>query len=57
MSLDPLGDGISSVEYVDHMGDDHRVVRAARVSLAGDQEEWREEKDPRLIRYLLKAGH
>lgn len=30
---DPLNDGISSVQYVDHMGSDLSVVNAARVSM------------------------
>ncbi|MFC5846713.1 FAD-dependent thymidylate synthase [Deinococcus petrolearius] len=55
--LYPLGDGIGSVAHVDHMGDDKRAVDAARVSLAGDGEPWREQSDPRLLRYLLAHGH
>lgn len=29
---DPLKDGISNIEYIDHMGSDLSVVNAARVS-------------------------
>ncbi len=57
MMLDPLGDGLSTVQLIDRIGDDGRIVDAARVSLAGDGREWREEADPRLIRYMLKHGH
>lgn len=54
--FDPLQDGISNVEYVDHMGDDLSVVNAARVSfdkvsLVMDQ------GDAKLIRYLADHGH
>lgn len=57
-------------EYVDHMGDDLRVVNAARVSFAkeSDWEQFYEygelysterlsEKDEKLINYLAKHGH
>ena len=33
------GDGIGSVEYVEHMGDDLTIVNAARVSLGKKKEE------------------
>lgn len=38
-SYDPLVDGISKVEYVDHMGSDLSVVNAARVSM-NKQSDW-----------------
>lgn len=57
MKTDPLGDGLSAVQLIDHLGSDKRVVDAARVSLAGDGEAWREMEDPRLIRYMLIHGH
>lgn len=57
MKLDPLGDGLSAVQLIDHLGSDKRVVDSARVSLAGDGEAWRELEDPRLIRYMLRHGH
>ena len=47
---------MSTVEYIDHMGDDLRVVNAARVSFAV----WHEaltKKDPGLIRYLAEHNH
>lgn len=44
------------VEYVDHLGDDLRVVNAARVSF--DKESPRlSEKDQKLISYLAKHNH
>ena len=44
------------VEYVDHMGDDLRVVNAARVSF----NKWKNEfdrQDAKLIKYLAANGH
>ena len=57
MNLDPLKDGISSVELIDHMGDDLMVVNAARVSMAKEHDEFDWETDPKLIRYLAKHKH
>jgi len=71
MVCDPLGDGISSVELIDHMGDDLRVVNAARVSFAkestwvwlrevdedGNQAKALSERDERLIYYLARHNH
>tara|TARA_R110002073_G_scaffold309611_3_gene479950 strand:+ start:9063 stop:9734 length:672 start_codon:yes stop_codon:yes gene_type:complete len=46
------------VEYIDHMGTDASVVKAARVSFAGDAEAARgAEADRRLINYLAKHNH
>lgn len=46
------------VRLIDHMGDDLSVIRAARVSYGkAPGEEFDEEKDGRLLRYLLKHGH
>jgi thymidylate synthase (FAD) len=45
------------VEYVDHCGNDNSVVRAARVSFAGDSKEFDEIKDSKLIKYLAKHKH
>jgi len=46
------------VEYVDHMGNDNSVVKAARVSFAGDNEEARgQDKDAKLIKYLANHNH
>lgn len=55
--LDPLGDGISVVELVDHMGTDASVVRAARVSFANENEAHDPERDAKLIRYLADNRH
>lgn len=43
------------VRLVDHMGDDSRVVQAARVSY--DLGTKTPEQDERLIRYLMRNGH
>jgi thymidylate synthase (FAD) len=45
------------VEYIDHMGSDASVVRAARVSFAEDSAEFDEAKDRKLIRYLSVHSH
>lgn len=45
------------VEYIDHCGSDASVVRAARVSFAGDNKEFDEVKDSKLIQYLAKHKH
>ena len=50
------GDGIGYVEYVDHMGTDTTVVNAARVSF-GKHKEVMDEKDERLLKYLIKHRH
>ncbi len=49
-------DQIGSVEYVQHMGDDLTIVNAARVSF-GKHKEDLDEKDKRLIRYLIRHRH
>ena len=55
-TIDLYGDGIGCVEYVDHMGTDTTVVNAARVSF-GKHKEVIDEKDEKLIRYLIKHRH
>ena len=50
------GDGVGAVEYVEHMGSDLSVVNAARVSF-GKHKDTLEEKDERLIKYLIKHRH
>lgn len=42
--------------YVDHMGDDLRVVNAARISFANNKQIL-EQKDEKLINYLAKHKH
>jgi len=49
-------DRIGFVEYVQHMGDDLTIVNSARVSF-GKQKDQIDEKDERLIKYLIKHRH
>jgi len=44
-------------EYIDHMGTDASVVRAARVSFSADATEFNGVKDAGLINYLAKHNH
>lgn len=46
-----------SVEYIDHMGSDDSVVRAARVSMDKSPELYTTEENARLIAYLARHGH
>lgn len=50
-----LDDGF--VVDIDHMGDDHAVVQAARTSYIGVDEDQDRDKDERLIRYLMRHKH
>ena len=45
------------VTYLDHMGSDKTVVNAARVSFGKKVQEFRPEKDGRLLRFLAKHKH
>lgn len=55
---DVLQDGISKIALVDSMGSDESVVRAARVSYAGDDRTGIDkEGDAKLIRYLASHAH
>ena len=56
MKFDLYGDGIGTVEYVQHMGEDITIVNSARVSF-GKHKEQIDDKDRRLIRYLIKHKH
>lgn len=56
MRVDLFGDDIGSVEYISHMGDDLSIVNAARVSF-GSQKEEIEERDVKLIKYLMQHNH
>lgn len=49
-------EGGGSVTLVDYMGDDWRVVEAARVSF-GHAARKGDEQDARLINYLMRRGH
>ena len=55
-SIDVYGDGIGRVDLVDHMGTDLTIVNSARVSY-GKHKETLDEKDERLINYLVKHKH
>lgn len=61
VSIDPLGDKVSSVELIDWLGSDLTVVNAARVSMAKESELGPDneilEKDEKLIKYLATHGH
>jgi len=50
------GDKVGFVEYVQHMGTDLTIVNAARVSF-GKHKEALDEKDKKLIKYLVKHKH
>ena len=56
MKVELYGDGIGSVDYVSHMGSDLTVVNSARVSFGVEKDEL-DEKDKKLIRYLIKHRH
>ena len=55
-SVDLYYDNIGKVDYVGHLGDDLTIVNSARVSF-GRQKESLDEKDERLINYLVKHKH
>jgi len=56
VKIDLYDDEIGGVEYVEHMGTDITIVNSARVSFGKHKEEI-DEKDERLIRYLIKNRH
>ena len=56
MIIDPLGDGISEVEFLDSMGDDLTVVNSARVSFHKVSLEV-SFADKKLIHYLAEHKH
>ena len=45
------------VDYIDHMGSDETVVNAARVSFSKTAENYSDEQNYDLIRYLGRNGH
>jgi len=55
--IDLYGDGIGSVAYVQHVGNDKMIVNAARVSFGQENDEPLSDKDKKLIKYLLKHNH
>ena len=54
MIFDLYGDGIGTVEYVQHMGEDITIVNSARVSF-GKHKETMDEKDRKLIKSSKKC--
>ena len=56
MRIELFQDKIGAVEYVSHMGNDLTIVNAARVSFAVEKDSM-DEKDQKLIKYLLKHNH
>ena len=54
--IELYGDNIGFVQYVEHMGSDLSVVNSARVSFGKHKKEL-DEKDEKLIRYLIKHRH
>lgn len=59
MKIDPLGDGVSCVEYIQHVGSDKMIINAARVSYDKDeiQNIVFNDKDRSLLKYLLDNEH
>lgn len=45
------------VQYIDHMGNDDSVCRAARVSFAKDPTQFTDDQNARLINYLARHNH
>jgi thymidylate synthase (FAD) len=56
ISVDPLGDGKSSLRLLDSMGNSLSVVNDARQSFDAESTEWA-ERDGKLLRYLAKHHH
>ena len=50
-------DGIGRVELVDHMGDQKKIVNAARVSFGKDNSTPLDDRDKKLIKYLIEHKH
>ena len=50
-------DDIGSVQYIRHYGDDKTIVNSARVSFGADNDLPLNEKDEKLIKYLIKNKH
>jgi len=55
-SIELYGDDIGRVDLVEHMGTDLTIVNSARVSF-GKHKETLDEKDKRLVDYLVKHRH
>lgn len=50
-------DGIGRVELVDHMGDQKKIVNAARVSFGKNNNTPLDDRDKKLIKYLIEHKH
>ncbi len=50
-------DGIGRVELVDHMGDQKKIVNSARVSFGKDNNAPLDDRDKKLIKYLIEHKH
>lgn len=46
-----------SVEYIDHMGNDNSIVNAARVSFNKSADNYTQERNEKLIKYLATHKH
>ena len=57
MKVDLFGDGIGSVRLVDHVGTDKTIVNSARVSFGQDNDGDLNNRDKKLIKYLIKHRH
>ena len=55
-SIELYEDGIGTVDYVQHVGTDLTIVNSARVSFGVEKTEL-DDKDKKLIKYLIKHGH
>ena len=49
-------DGVGFVEYIQHMGNDLTIVNAARASTGKESLQF-DEKDKKLLNFLIKSGH
>lgn len=56
MKINLFEDGIGCVEYIKHSGSDLTVVNSARVSFGAEKEKL-DDKDTKLIKYLIAHGH
>jgi len=56
MKILTFDDGIGAVEYIKHDGNDLTIVNSARVSF-GTHKETLDDKDIKLINYLISHGH
>lgn len=54
---DPLGDGLSAVQLIKHVGSDLDIVETARVSTGAEVPPEMGERERKLIRYLLRHQH